>query len=326
MDRLFSYSAYLRWDALKQQPSRSSSYREVEDAVSQRLQETGSLYQFWALLEEIRRTGSSHHRFSDLVEIYLTTAFGLAPDGFKQFLASAKRCPDFSSLEMRRKPDISGFWQTLAEQRLSRPLTAYELDVVCEAGHPGVFLVCLLLKEVGELHTTDRLRDLGPKDGILFWPTEEERVERMLRVANLQPGESVMDLGSGDGRMLICAAEKFLACGLGIEFDPFLVDFSRWRIAERKLEDRVSIRWADFFSQDFSGADVTTLYLIDSLMKKLGPKLLREMKPGARAISHWYAFPRSIARRACVSEVSLVAMAYSASLHADGPKLHLAQF
>jgi SAM-dependent methyltransferase len=126
---------------------------------------------------------------------------------------------------------------------------------------------------------------------IHFTPTRHAIADAMLRLANVTADDVVYDLGSGDGRMLIIAAQKYGARGIGIEIDPRLVELS-WRIAnEAEVANRVSFIVGDLFEADLSKATVVTMYLSPSIMKILEPKL-RALKPGTRIISHQFAMPR----------------------------------
>ena len=126
---------------------------------------------------------------------------------------------------------------------------------------------------------------------IHFTPTRHNVADAMLRLANVTADDVVYDLGSGDGRIPIIAAQKYGARGVGIEIDPLLVEQS-WRTAnEAEVAHRVSFKVGDLFEADLSAATVVTLYLSTSIMKLLEPKL-RALKPGTRIVSHQFALPR----------------------------------
>jgi SAM-dependent methyltransferase len=116
-------------------------------------------------------------------------------------------------------------------------------------------------------------------------PLRGRIIDKMLELAELKPGELLVDLGSGDGRVVIRAANKFAARGLGIELNPILVWFSRLEALFRGLRARVKIKRENIFKADLSSADVVALYLFPEISKALGPKLQRELKPGARVVS-----------------------------------------
>jgi hypothetical protein len=106
----------------------------------------------------------------------------------------------------------------------------------------------------------------------------------MLEMANLNPEDYVIDLGSGDG-IIIRSAAMLGAHGLGIEYNPYLVDYSRKKASEEGLSDKAKFIEADIFKVDFSKADVLTLFLGQSLNLKLRSKIL-DMKPGTRVVSN----------------------------------------
>ncbi len=119
-----------------------------------------------------------------------------------------------------------------------------------------------------------------------FVPTPESVARRMLELANVKPGEVVYDLGCGDGRILIIAAKEFGAKAVGIEIRKDLVEKCIRKVKELGLEGKVYVIHGNFFEVDISEADVVTLYLLTSVNEKLRPKLERELKPGARVVSH----------------------------------------
>ena len=125
---------------------------------------------------------------------------------------------------------------------------------------------------------------------IHFTPTRHNIADAMLQLAKVSPDDVVYDLGSGDGRLPIIAAQKYGAKGVGIEIDPRLVEIS-WRIAnEAEVANRVSFIVGDLFEADLSKATVVTMYLSPSIMKMLEPRL-RALKPGTRIVSHQFTMP-----------------------------------
>jgi SAM-dependent methyltransferase len=124
---------------------------------------------------------------------------------------------------------------------------------------------------------------------IFFVPTTEAIADQMLQLAGVKADDIVYDLGSGDGRIVMLAAQKYGARGVGIEIDPRLVERS-WEIArEAQVAGRVSFVVGDLFDADISEATVVTLYLSYSINRRLKPKLLRELRPGTRVVSHQFA-------------------------------------
>jgi len=107
----------------------------------------------------------------------------------------------------------------------------------------------------------------------------------MLRLAKVGPGDHVIDLGSGDGRIVILAAKRFGATGLGVEIDPRLVEESRRHARDAGVADRVEFRQQDLFETDLDQATVITMYLLPEVNLQLRPKL-QALKPGTRIVSH----------------------------------------
>ena len=122
-----------------------------------------------------------------------------------------------------------------------------------------------------------------------FITTPDEVVHRMLEFAETRPADVVVDLGSGDGRIVIAAAQKFGARGVGIELDPGLVRRSRDSAAKAGVADRVSFIEGDVLATDISAASVVTVYLLPSLINRLQPIFLRQLQPGTRIVSHAFA-------------------------------------
>lgn len=119
-----------------------------------------------------------------------------------------------------------------------------------------------------------------------YVPTAPSVVRTMLEVAGVTDQDVVYDLGSGDGRMPIMAAEEFGARGVGVEIDPKLVAKARKKARAAGVADRVEFRREDLFQTDLSDATVVMLYLWPEINVKLRPKLLRELEPGDRIVSH----------------------------------------
>lgn len=125
---------------------------------------------------------------------------------------------------------------------------------------------------------------------IHYTPTRHEVAEAMLDLARVDETDVVYDLGSGDGRLPIIAAQKYGARGVGIEIDPKLVEVSRQNTRDAGVADRVTFIEGDMFTADVSAASVVTLYLSTTLMQQLEPKLKAELRPGARIVSHHFWF------------------------------------
>jgi SAM-dependent methyltransferase len=123
-----------------------------------------------------------------------------------------------------------------------------------------------------------------PGKDVIWMPTPEALVERMLTMAQVGPRDLVYDLGSGDGRMVIAAARRG-AQAVGVEFNPDLVAFSEERARQQGMGHGARFVKGDIFEADFSSATVVTLYLLSALNMRLRPQLLK-MKPGTRVVSH----------------------------------------
>lgn len=121
-----------------------------------------------------------------------------------------------------------------------------------------------------------------------FVPTHEKIVAEMLRVAKVNKDDVLYDLGSGDGRIVITAAKKFGTRGTGIDIDPKRVEEARENAQKAGVTDKVKFIEGDIFDADFKDATVVTLYLLPAVNLKLRPKLLSELKPGTRIVSHNY--------------------------------------
>ena len=125
---------------------------------------------------------------------------------------------------------------------------------------------------------------------IHFNPTRHAIADAMLQLAGVTAGDVVYDLGSGDGRIPIIAAQKYGARGIGIEIDPRLVAQSWGNANEAEVANRVMFKVGDLFEADLSEATVVTMYLSSSIMKRMMP-VLRALKPGTRIVSHQFPMP-----------------------------------
>jgi SAM-dependent methyltransferase len=119
-----------------------------------------------------------------------------------------------------------------------------------------------------------------------FITTPDEIVVRMLEMAGTRAEDTVLDLGSGDGRIVIAAARRFGARGLGIELDGALVEKSRANARAAGVEERVRFEQGDVLVADIARASVVTVYLLPALMGKLQSRFINELAPGTRVVSH----------------------------------------
>jgi hypothetical protein len=143
-----------------------------------------------------------------------------------------------------------------------------------------------LARGVGAAEDVDAKRTGGP-----YVPTPQVVVDEMLRIGKVGAGDYLVDLGSGDGIIVLTAATRLKARrGFGVDIDPELVKLANAEAKKRGVADRVSFHVQDVFKADISKATVVTLYLLPGMMVNLRPKILAELKPGTRVVSHDYHF------------------------------------
>jgi protein-L-isoaspartate O-methyltransferase len=123
-----------------------------------------------------------------------------------------------------------------------------------------------------------------------YYPTPPVIVDKMLKLGELKKGETMFDLGSGDGRIVIMAAQKFGANAAGVEIDEPLYKQSNAEIKRQKLTDRARIILGDVTKQDYSSADLLTVYLLPNSNTKIRPMLEQQLKKGARVVAHDFEF------------------------------------
>ena len=133
--------------------------------------------------------------------------------------------------------------------------------------------------------TTGKKRRLRKPD-VIYYPTPPETVAEMLRMAKIKKGDVLYDLGSGDGRIPIAAAQQYGIRAVGIEIDPKLVTEAEEKARDANVSTLVRFRNEDMFHIEVREATVVTLYLSEKLNVLLRPKLLRELRPGSRILSH----------------------------------------
>ena len=132
---------------------------------------------------------------------------------------------------------------------------------------------------------------LSQRWGAPWVTTSQAQVRRMLDLAGLQPGQRLIDLGAGDGRIVIAAARRYQAMALGVEIDPVRCLLAKFFIRYYRVQYLAQIQWADLFTVDIADANVVTLYLTRPGNQRLRPYLEAQLKPGARVVSN--AFPIS---------------------------------
>jgi ribosomal protein L11 methylase PrmA len=145
-----------------------------------------------------------------------------------------------------------------------------------------VILAALGVALAVQAQTAPRTPDVG------FAPTPQEVIAAMLRLGKVKRGDVVYDLGSGDGRIVIAAAKRYGARGVGIDIDPRRIEEANRNAQTARVTARVRFLNQDLFESDISEATVVTLYLLPRLNLKLRPKLLAELKPGTRVLSHGF--------------------------------------
>jgi cyclopropane fatty-acyl-phospholipid synthase-like methyltransferase len=124
------------------------------------------------------------------------------------------------------------------------------------------------------------------KPDVFYVPTPQPVVDAMLKMANVTDQDVVYDLGCGDGRIPITAAQKYGAHGVGIDIDPVRIKEANENAKAAGVTDKVKFLNQDLFESNISDATVVTLYLLPSLNEKLMPKLKKDLKPGTRIVSH----------------------------------------
>ena len=125
---------------------------------------------------------------------------------------------------------------------------------------------------------------------VVFVGTPYDLISAMLQMAEVKKGDVIYDLGCGDARILVLAAQKYGAHGVGYDIDPQRVVESRQNVLKNKVQDLVKIIQADIFTLDLEKADVMPLYLHPDMMRQLVPQV-EKMKPGSRIVCHEYGFP-----------------------------------
>jgi len=131
----------------------------------------------------------------------------------------------------------------------------------------------------------DEKRTGGP-----YVPTPQVVVDEMLKMGRVGPDDFLVDLGSGDGVIVLTAAQRYKTRGIGVDIDPQLIHRSNSEAKKRGIADRAAFHVQDVFKADLGKATVVTLYLLPGMMVNLRPKLLKELRPGTRVVSHDYHF------------------------------------
>ena len=177
--------------------------------------------------------------------------------------------------------------------------------VVCQGCFDGAAPHCEVVSELAEVRVSQPDRqsqvnqsatEAAPIPAVVYIPTPHDIVERMLQLAEVGPDDVVYDLGCGDGRVVIAAAERHGCRAVGCDIDPRRVEEARANVHSSKVEDLVEIRQEDLFQIDLSPATVITLYLTPGYNTRLLPQLAKT-KPGTRIVSHMFEIKGAVADR-----------------------------
>jgi len=150
----------------------------------------------------------------------------------------------------------------------------------------GLLVVAMAVPALHFLQAQNTPDKLAP-----YYPTPQLVVDKMLQLVGLKAGETMFDLGSGDGRIVIMAAQKYKAKSIGVEISPKLVASATSDIEKAGLTGQARVMQGDVLKADLTGADVVTMYLETQLNAQLRPRLEKFLKPGARVVSHDYPVP-----------------------------------
>jgi predicted RNA methylase len=152
-----------------------------------------------------------------------------------------------------------------------------------------IFMICLAMVAISFVPRAAQAQETASPTrtpDVIFVPTPQEVVDAMLKVAKVTKNDVIYDLGSGDGRIPVTAAKQYGARGIGIDIDPQRIKEANENAKTQGVTDKVKFLNEDLFTTDISEATVVTLYLLPSLNVKLMPKLMKELRPGTRIVSH----------------------------------------
>lgn len=147
-------------------------------------------------------------------------------------------------------------------------------------------LITAIFLIVCSVYSASAQKSAEPVPDVVYVPTSRTVVDAMLKLAKVTEDDLVYDLGCGDGRIVIAAAKQFGANGIGIEIDRKLVELAGENAKQEKVADKVKFVEEDIFKTDFRRATVVMLYLSPSVNLRLRPRLLKQLKPGTRIVSH----------------------------------------
>jgi predicted O-methyltransferase YrrM len=149
-------------------------------------------------------------------------------------------------------------------------------------------LALLLAASAASAQAQTQAQTVAQQPDVIFVPTPQEVVDAMLNLANVHQGDVLYDLGSGDGRIPVTAAKQYGIRAYGIDIDPQRIQEANANAAKAGVTHLVRFRREDLFKANFKEATVVTLYLLPDLNVKLRPRLLAELKPGTRIVSHQF--------------------------------------
>ena len=147
-------------------------------------------------------------------------------------------------------------------------------------------LIIILVLSVASVSTTTSAQSCDDKYDVPYVPTDNEIVETMLEMAHVTENDVLYDLGCGDGRIVIAAAKKYGARGVGIDINPLRIGESNKNAQQEGVTDKVRFIEQNFFEADISAATVLTMYLLPKINLQLRPRLFRDLRPGTRIVSH----------------------------------------
>lgn len=182
---------------------------------------------------------------------------------------------------------ITGLYQASQIQAQDTPPTGQASPEITPGGTPGS------VPEITPGSTPQATPETTPdtqteqrEPDVPYVPTPQEVVDRMLKIANVKKGDVLYDLGSGDGRIPITAAQKYGVRAVGVDINPERVGEANQNAKKAGVTNRVQFRQQDLFQTNLGEATVVTLYLLPDINVKLRPQLLKQLKPGTRIVSH----------------------------------------
>jgi len=150
----------------------------------------------------------------------------------------------------------------------------------------ALFVALLIAFPIVPRATAEQAAQSEDRLAVHYVPTPQAVVDKMLEIAEVGKDDYVVDLGSGDGRIPITAAKKYGISAMGVDLDPQRIAEAKANAVNARVQDKVEFLQQDLYKTDFSKATVLTMYLLPSINKNLRPRILSELKPGTRVVSH----------------------------------------